>query len=86
MMKRGASSSRDVASHWDAAPEEMAMDDEGSVQLTPGQERTFGGVLPWRHESSQSLRSLPLSIAGPLFMHYRQPLNRARSNEKSTQR
>ena len=37
-MKRGASSSWDVAAHWDVAPEEMAMDDEGSVQKTLGQE------------------------------------------------
>ena len=38
MNERGASSSWDVALHWDVAPEEMAMDNEGSVQLTPEQE------------------------------------------------
>ena len=38
VITRGASSSWDVAFHWDVAPEEMAMDDEESLQLTLGQE------------------------------------------------
>ena len=37
-MEHGASSSWDVASQWHVAPEEMAMDDGRSVQLTPVQE------------------------------------------------
>ena len=38
VMKRGASSFWDVVPRWDVAPEEMAVDDEGSVQLKLGQE------------------------------------------------
>ena len=44
-MKRGASSSWEVALHWDVAPEEMAVDDEGSQKLAPGQEEFVNELL-----------------------------------------
>ena len=57
-MKRGASSSWDVTPHWDVAPEEMEVDDEGSVQLALGQgfvhellEVHFRGVMKARKVS-----------------------------------
>ena len=44
-MKRGSSSSWEVALHWDVAPEEVAVDDEGSQKLTPGQEEFVNELL-----------------------------------------
>ena len=65
-MQRGPSSSWDVARHWDVTPEEMAMDDGGFYSETLGQEvvsEMLETILPWFHESTQSVRALSLGIA-----------------------
>ena len=90
VMKRGASSSWDVTPHWDVAPEEMEVDDEGSVQLALGQEFVhellevyFRGVMKARKVSvgpvpTQTRRSARHGEGGRRLLHNGNPAAESR--------
>ena len=61
VMKRGVSSSWNVAPSWDVAPEELAMDGEGAVQLTHGQE-FVNEFLKGSYRGVMNLRALSFGI------------------------